>query len=62
MNLLKKILFCQFEFKRKKKPIGKTIEGKDVFRCENTKSLYVWTDPTKKYVNIHDVILNSEKP
>jgi len=61
MNFLKKILFCQFNFPPRKKSIGKTIDGKKVYRCENTNLLYVLSDPVKKYVQLRDVIFPKEK-
>ena len=61
MNFLEKLLFCQFNFRKRKRPVGKTVDGKNVYRCEQTNLLYVLTEPTKKYVNLSNVVLKSEK-
>lgn len=61
INFFKKIMFCQFNFRKKKKPLGKTIDGKKVYRCEQTQLLYYFGEPTKQYVNLKDVIFKNEK-
>lgn len=41
--------------------VGKDLHENVVFRCKKTKLLYILGKPTKKYISVKDVKLNSEE-